>query len=257
MLIKFQRKFAQDMRNPLILGIMQPYFFPYLGHFSLIASTDEWIVFDISQYTPKTWMSRNRILHPNLGWQYISVPLSNSTISIKTFQAKVLSLTETRSNIAGKLSHYKNKAPYFDSVKDIVNQTFDLTKDDSLVGLNVCGIRVVCDYLGLPFNYKVCSELNLKLPGNLGPGDWAPEICNLLGATGYVNPESGKELFEAKLFKRHDISLYFAQTKEYVYDTAHYTFEPNLSILDVLMWNSPDDVSEALRRNVNIYEEIV
>jgi hypothetical protein len=33
------------------LGIMQPYFFPYLGHFALIAAVDEWVVFDVTQYT--------------------------------------------------------------------------------------------------------------------------------------------------------------------------------------------------------------
>lgn len=49
------------------LAIMQPYFFPYLGHFSLIAASDAWIVFDVRQYTPRTWMNRNRILHPTGG----------------------------------------------------------------------------------------------------------------------------------------------------------------------------------------------
>ena len=29
---------------------MQPYFFPYLGHFSLISSVDKWVVFDVTQY---------------------------------------------------------------------------------------------------------------------------------------------------------------------------------------------------------------
>ena len=47
------------------LGIMQPYFFPYLGHFALIANVDAWIVFDVTQYTPRTWINRNRVLHPS------------------------------------------------------------------------------------------------------------------------------------------------------------------------------------------------
>jgi WbqC-like protein family len=47
------------------LGIMQPYFCPYLGHFALIAAVDQRIVFDVTQYTPKTWMNRNPILHPD------------------------------------------------------------------------------------------------------------------------------------------------------------------------------------------------
>lgn len=48
---------------------MQPYFFPYLGRFSLIAECDEWIVFDTSQYTKRNWINRNRVLHPAAGWQ--------------------------------------------------------------------------------------------------------------------------------------------------------------------------------------------
>ena len=49
------------------LGIMHPFFFPYLGHFALIAAVDQWIVFDVTQYTPKTWMNRNPILQPDTG----------------------------------------------------------------------------------------------------------------------------------------------------------------------------------------------
>ena len=70
------------------LGIMQPYFFPYLGHFSLIAAADEWVVFDVTQYTPSSWMNRNRILHPVRGWKWLTVPLANGSIHIRTEQAK-------------------------------------------------------------------------------------------------------------------------------------------------------------------------
>ncbi len=52
------------------LGIMQPYFFPYLGHFGLIAACDRWVVFDTCQYTPRSWMNRNRVLHPAEGWTW-------------------------------------------------------------------------------------------------------------------------------------------------------------------------------------------
>ena len=82
---------------------MQPYFFPYLGHFSLIASVDRWYVFDITQYTPRTWMNRNRILHPHDGAQYVTVPLSNSSNSIKTSEARILDLSAARQSIVGKL----------------------------------------------------------------------------------------------------------------------------------------------------------
>lgn len=231
---------------------MQPYFFPYLGHFSLIAAVDEWIVFDITQYTPKSWMNRNRILHPKAGWQYITVPLSNSSISIKTHEARILNLLEAKANIAGKLSHYKRRAPHFEAVNALVNEVFDSVNDDSLVNLNVLGLDAVCRYLDIPFNYQICSGMNLPLPDNLEPGEWALEICSLLSATNYLNPASGQDIFDPEKFKHRGISLQFAQPTEFVYDTAPYQYEPYLSILDVLMWNPPDVVAEAVRSGLVI-----
>jgi hypothetical protein len=240
------------MKNNLTLGIMQPYFFPYLGHFSLIAAADEWIVFDITQYTPKTWMNRNRILHPSRDWQYITVPLSNSSISIKTSEAKVLNLLQAKENIVRKFNHYEKKAPHFEAVNALINEVFDSATDDSLVNLNVHGLNAVCRYLKIPFHYRICSELNMPLPEKLGPGEWALEICSLLGATRYVNPSSGQSLFDSASFARREISLHFAKSKEFIYDTAPYQYESNLSILDVLMWVSPTDVAKAVRNSIQI-----
>ena len=231
---------------------MQPYFFPYLGHFSLITAVDEWIVFDITQYTPRTWMNRNRILHPVEGWQYVTVPLSNSSISIKTHEARILNLSEAKANIVGKLSHYKNKAPHFDAVNALINEIFDSTTDDSLVRFNLRGLEVVCRYLDIPFNYRICSELNLPLPVKLGPGGWALEICSLLGATGYVNPASGQNIFDSAAFARRGISLHFAQPVEFSYCTSPYQYEPNLSIIDVLLWNPPAVVAKEARNRLFI-----
>ena len=58
------------------LGIMQPYFLPYLEHFRLIAACDRWIVFDTVKYSRHSWMNRNRIINREKGWVYLGVPVS-------------------------------------------------------------------------------------------------------------------------------------------------------------------------------------
>jgi len=233
---------------------MQPYFFPYLGHFSLIAAVDEWIVFDITQYTPRTWMNRNRILHPTTGWQFVTVPLSNSSRSIGISEAKVLNLLEAKISVLGKLSHYKKKAPYFEVVNKLINDIFDTAKDNSLVNLNVSSLNAVCKYLDIPFDYRICSELDLVLPEKLSPGEWAPEICSQLGAARYINPIAGQNIFDPSDFARRGVSLCFAKTEEFIYKVEPYQYEANLSILDLLMWNPPSVVSDVVRRNVEIIE---
>src|ERR1700732_1311529 len=119
------------------LGIMQPYFFPYLGHFALVAAVDEWIVFDITQYTRKSWINRNRVFHPGGGWQYISIPLRNSSIHIKISEAEVANVRDQERYVLGKILHYRRHAPYYAQVYNIVRSTFAGAADDSLVSLNV------------------------------------------------------------------------------------------------------------------------
>jgi hypothetical protein len=231
------------------LGIMQPYFFPHLGHFALIAAVDEWIVFDITQYTRKSWINRNRVLHPTTSWQYISMPLATSSIHIKIAEAKVANSADQEQYVLGKVSHYKKRAPYYAQVCGLIERTFAGIVDDSLVSLNVSGLRAVCAYLGLPFRYRICSELALEFPENCAAGEWAPWLSKKLSADVYINPVGGQELFDPTDFTSKGVQLQFLDFTPFAYETPGYGFEPSLSILDVLMWNSPDTVLQAIRSN--------
>lgn len=229
------------------MGIMQPYFFPYPGHFALIAAVDQWVVFDLTQYTPKTWISRNRVLHPSGGANWINVPLANSSISVKIHEARVLDLQATCQAVLGKLSHYRRRAPYARQVEDLVRETFAAAgTQGSLVDLDVAGLVATCARLELPFRYQVASRLTLDLPEQPGPGDWAPAIAAQLGAATYVNPASGRALFDPDTFRRSGLGLEFLHWQGYDYPTPGLAGEPGLSILDALMWNRPEDVRAAL-----------
>ena len=237
------------------LGIMQPYFFPHLAHFALIAHTDAWLVFDLPQYTPKTWMNRNRVLHPSAGWNWVSLPLANGSIHLKTHEARLLDVAAARRSVLGKLSHYRQRAPYHRAVERLVEETFDLPPGDaSLTHLNLRGLRAVCRHLGLPFEARIASELDLGLPAQLDAGDWALEICSRLGARTYLNPIGGQALFDPGRYAARGIELRFLDMPPFVYPTPGFGFEPGLSILDVLMWNAAEVVTDWLRRSVTLHD---
>lgn len=235
------------------LAIMQPYFFPYLGHFALIAQCEKWVVFDITQYTPKSWMSRNRVLHPKQGWNYISVPLANSSISIKTAEARILCFDDLAPSLLGKLSHYRKKAPFYRSVEQLIEEIFSVGTD-SLVELNVRALDLVCRYLGIRFDYARASELQLGLPDIDYPGGWAPAISHRLGATEYINPISGRSIFRQADFDAAGVALKFLDFRNFVYRTGCYEFEEGLSILDVMMWNGPAVIRDAIASHSRIID---
>lgn len=232
----------------MILGVMQPYFFPYFGYFDHISRCDKWVVFDIAQYTPKTWMNRNRILHPAEGWQYVRVDLKKTHRNDLISSVHLVSLTDSMERLTKQLAHYKKKAPFYPAVIELVRHGMLNAATDRLVDVNISSISAVCEYLGIPFKPIVASAQAYDLPPISHPGQWALEISRLEGADTYINPPGGRNLFRPEEFRNAHIRLGFVPSPNFVYPTPGYHFEEKLSIIDVLMWNSPESVRSQLGR---------
>lgn len=225
---------------------MQPYFFPYLGYYDLINRTDRWVVFDVVKYTPKSWMNRNRVLHPTHGWQYITVPVNRHSEGGLIKEVLVIDREAARRRILGQIEHYrKGGAPNFSAVRELIDACFSGTSEN-LTDLNVRTLQFVCAYLGIRFNAIVLSEAAIELPPIDHPGGWALEISAAMGAEEYVNPPNGRELFDADLFARRGIRLRFTDLIDFRYPCGRYTFVERLSIIDVMMWNSPARIKSYL-----------
>lgn len=229
----------------MILGIMQPYFFPHLDYFSHIANCDKWVVFDISQYTPRSWMTRNRILHPTRGWQYVGCDVHGSQSDLIS-NVKIVNSVKTKKRLLGQLGHYKKKAPYYNAVISVIEKAFCNISDDFLTTLNIETIKAVCDYLSIHFDPLIASKSNFDLPKITHPGQWALEISMIMQASVYINPPGGRDLFRPEKFAKQKIQLAFTQNSPFKYSCSPYKFESQLSILDVLMWNSPKEIKAAI-----------
>jgi hypothetical protein len=227
------------------LGVMQPYLFPYIGYFDLICRVDQWVVFDTAQYPRHGWVNRNRILHPVHGWQYIIAPVVKHRREARICDVQVIEDRAWCERIEGQLVHYRRRAPYFDVVMSLVRDCLNV-RDRSLARLNVEALRRICTFLGIPFNYMVFSEMNLPLGPIERPGDWALRIAEALGAREYVNPPGGRALFDPARFAVSGIRLTVQESIEFRYEVPGYCFQPALSIVDALMWNSRDRLREFL-----------
>jgi WbqC-like protein len=229
----------------MVLGIMQPYFFPYLGYFDLINRCDKWIVFDTPQYIRHGWINRNRILHPQKGWQYIIVPVKKHRRDTPINQIEIAPPASWRPRILSQLMHYKKTAPFFAETFQLV-ETCCTTETTSLAMLNIRILGLVTAHLGIQWRHEVFSRMQLDLDAVNAPGDWALGVCMALRAQEYINPPGGKELFDRLQFAAHGIKLTIQTPFEFTYTCPGYTFEPNLSVIDALMWNSPKTIKAHL-----------
>lgn len=225
---------------------MQPYFFPYIGYFSLIKATDFWVVFDNVQFIRHGWIERNRVLNSADGWQYIKVPL------VKASRQNLIKDTYIRfdenweSKILSQLTCYKKKAPYYNQVINLLKQVFE-EKNKDITSLNILSLKKVCEYIGMEFNYDVFSETEMDFSNTVKePGDWALQISKYYKASTYINPHGGIDIFDKEKFKKEGISIKFLKNNLDTYSQRNERFEPGLSIIDVLMFNSPMEVQELI-----------
>ena len=230
-------------------GIMQPYFFPYLGYFDLINSVDKWVVFDTAQYIRHGWVNRNRILHPKSDWQYIIVPLKKHSRGTPIKEIEISGGMDWKSRILGQIMHYKKQAPLFEEMIGFMKTC--LSNDDtSLSRLNVSILEKVSERLDIQFDYTCFSEMDIELAPIEAPGDWALGISEAMGASEYVNPPGGASLFDARKFEDKGIKLTIKEFKNFEYRCGRHEFIPALSIIDVFMWNSPPKIKEYLDAQV-------
>ena len=229
------------------LGIMQPYFMPYLGYFSLIKNTDEFILFDTVQFIRHGWIERNRILKPSGGWQYFQVPIIKENGRETVIKNVRINNSENwKSKILAQLQHYKKKAPYYKVVIELLSDVFNSDYSD-IVSLNKVSLERICKYLGIDREIIVFSEMCLDIAPVTAPDEWALNICKAMGEVDeYWNPVGGLSFFDKSKYYNAGINLYFQEMVLTPYRQLGNEFESGMSIIDVMMFNSPESINEML-----------
>lgn len=225
---------------------MQPYFLPYLGYFSLIKHTDRFILLDAVQYKRHGWIDRNRVLKQQEGWQYVSVPLIKDAGSRRPIQEmKVNHAQPWQRKILSQIEHYKAISPYYANVRAVLSEAFALG-GTTISDVNQAALESVCRYLGLECNFLVFSRMDLSIEQPREPDDWALNICRSIGGVDeYWNPPGGATFFSRAKYDEAGIKLQFLTSDLPQYDQKR-AFEPGLSIIDVLMFNSVDETRRML-----------
>lgn len=223
---------------------MQPYFIPYIGYWQLMNAVDKYVIYDDVNYIKRGWINRNYIL---INGEAVRINLVLNGVS-QFKKINEITLSEDK-NFLDKLlltirTAYR-RAPYFDEVYPLVQNVMKGDKKN-LADFLSDSIRVIHDYLEMPCELIRSSELekNNKLKG----ADKILHICELLGAHTYYNAIGGTELYDKEEFSRHGIALKFLKTNPITYKQFANEFVPNLSILDVLMFNSKEEVKELLNQ---------
>ncbi|MBU3822752.1 WbqC family protein [Flavobacteriaceae bacterium XHP0103] len=234
----------------MTLGIMQPYFMPYLGYLALINHVDQFILFDTPQYIRHGWIERNRVLKLSGAPMYIKVPLLKHHQDTPICSISINNSIDWKSKIFAQLAHYKKKAPYYNNVIELLETVFE-NEYTSIVDLNYKSLLIICNYLDIKTPISIWSEMNLAIEPVNAPDEWALHISKALKAKSYFNPPGGRSFFDNEKYRMAGIDLRFLEISAEPYKQFGQDFIGYLSILDVMMFCDKEEI-KLMINNVTI-----
>ncbi|WP_027961064.1 WbqC family protein [Halomonas halodenitrificans] len=223
------------------LAVMQPYLFPYIGYFQLIYASDLFFIYDDVSFIKQGYINRNNILTANGTTRFtVSVPgaSSNKLISDLEFSADV-------SKFLKSLEQSYSKADYFAVIFPMV---CDILENDDRSIAKVCqkSYQAIFSYLGIEKQFKKTSELDYDRSASAR--DRLIALCHKFGADCYINAPGGRSLYAKTDFSEQGVDLKFIDSLPVEYQQSNREFVPNLSIIDVLMNCSPDEVVNLMKQ---------
>lgn len=228
----------------MTLAIMQPYIFPYIGYFQLIHAVDKFVIYDDVNFINRGWINRNRILMNGKDFLF-TIPLKDAS------QNKLINEIEVNwdENWKGKflktLEQAYKKAPHYQEVVELIERS--LTPDKEIISkVIVNNLRLINDYLDI--STEIVNSSAIYQNTHLKAQERILDICKQEQANHYINPIGGTELYNYQYFEESVIKLNFIKTDRIEYPQFKNEFVPFLSIIDILMFNSKENIKSFLNQ---------
>ena len=183
------------------------------------------------------------------GWSYIRIPVAHSPRETRICDIRIDDTQTWIDELIDQLQIYRQRrAPNFGDVIDwlrtILHKAHDINGPGDFSRTLINLLQETCRHINLPFPCQIFSQMKLPLPMELPAGEWALEVARFLKATTYINAPGGRDLFSPDQFTEADIELQILNPRLTAYRQGRSEFIPGLSILDLLMWNSPAETLE-------------
>lgn len=225
------------------LVIMQPYLFPYLGYWQMVSSADNFVIYDDVNYIKNGWINRNNLLL-NGEAHLFTLALDKASPFKKINETFIKPDSDNRNKVLSFIRNSYLKAPQFKTVFPLIEDII-LYPENNMARYLEHHFQKMFEFLDIKTNIIVSSNIDKNC--ELHAQDKVLDICRVLGATEYVNAIGGQELYSKQDFADKGIRLNFIKMRPVSYPQFKNDFVPNLSIIDVLMFNDKSQVQNLLQ----------
>ena len=216
-----------------MVGIMQPYFFPYIGYFQLIDCVDTYVNLDHVSFMKRSYMTRN-VLKNNTT---INVNVWNASQNKRCNEIYVNFENNYISKFLKTLENLYSKEPHYEIILNEIILPEFIEKEITISKFNLNLIKRICNYLDVKTKIIDTSEGLTELKREYG----LKEIVKKFNSKNYVNAIGGQLLYSKENFKQDNIDLNFIEMGNVNFDNKY------ASILDLLFRYNKEHIKEQIR----------
>ena len=217
------------MQNKKI-AILQSNYIPWKGYFDLIASVDEFILYDDMQYTRRDWRNRNQI-KSSQGVQWLTIPVQVKSKYDQKIKNTVIDGSGWAKMHWKALEQNYKRAPHFDEVAQWVKPIYEAATDTHISSLNRKFITAICNFLDI--KTVITNSWDYCLIE--GKTERLADICKQAGAGEYLSGPSAKNYIEESMFSDMSIKLTWMDYAGYPeYPQLWGEFSHGVTVLDLL-----------------------
>ncbi|MDE4453835.1 WbqC family protein [Psychrobacter sp. DAB_AL62B] len=222
----------------MILAVMQPYLFPYIGYYQLVYASSIFIFYDDVNFIKQSYINRNNILANGKALRFtLPVLGASSNVPIESLEYS------DGKKILRTIAQAYSKSPYFYDVFSMIESVFS-QENRSVTHINRMSIQVVFEYLNIDKKLLTASQINYDRTQERA--DRLLELSKMHSCDQYINSQGGKKLYQKGYFEEQGVELNFIETEIQPYSQNSDEFIPYLSMIDILMNCSKDDIVEML-----------
>lgn len=212
---------------------------PYIGYFQLMKVVDKYVIYDDVNFIKGGWINRNNILI-NSEKRLFTISLDGASPNKKINE---ILIKDDFTKFLRSLELSYHKAPYFEQGISLMRDILKF-EDKNLSLFIGNSFRAISNYLD--FNTEFLYSSKIGKDNELRAEKKVISICKSLGANEYYNAIGGKELYSKENFETNGLKLNFLKTNQIKYKQFNNVFVPNLSIIDILMFNSKAEINQFL-----------
>jgi hypothetical protein len=213
------------------VAILQSNYIPWKGYFDVIASVDEFILYDDMQYTRRDWRNRN-LIKTEQGLLWLTIPVQSKGNYFEPIKNIRISDHNWANQHWKSICHNYKRAPFFAEFSPQIESLYqNAAKLERLSDVNYLFIKSFCDLLGLTTMLSWSMDYEVQQ----GKNESLISICRQSNATHYLSGPAAKDYINESLFQSAGVHLEWMDYSGYPeYEQRFGDFIHGVSVIDVI-----------------------